>query len=217
MEPRYSCSLSTELLSESEMLQYTYRRLAMKMFLEKKKPIPKKLIKDLQELKRNRANVLEARGIRRELHDKYDNCYDDYLKRLASEKGRKSVMDNVQELYEEYRQEHKYLNDTPMEPECEGCLFGQIRKAFPEFIRQKKDGKCFFYNTAEGKLTWLTDTAMFQSMRKDIKTSKNPEGNLILLDEKNNKEKELNGKKWYCFVMKDYVDPQPVHSNPLWF
>ena len=124
MESRYSCSLSTELLSESEMLQYTYRRLAMKMFLEKKKPIPKKLIKDLQELKRNRTNVLEANGIRRELHDKYDNGYDDFLELPENEEKRKSVMDNVQELYEEYRQEHKYLNDTPMEPECERCVKG---------------------------------------------------------------------------------------------
>ena len=52
-----------------------------------------------------------------------------------------------------------------------------------------------------------TDTTMFQSMRKDIKTSKHPEGNLILKEEKNNKEKELNGKKWYFFVMKDCENP----------
>ena len=56
-------------------------------------------------MKRNRPNVLEAYGIRRELHDKYANNYDDYFKRHASEEDRKSVMNNVQELNEEYRQE----------------------------------------------------------------------------------------------------------------
>ena len=146
MESRYSCSLSTELLSESESLQYTYRRLAMKMFLEKKKPIPKKLIKDLQEFKRNRTNILDAEGIRRELHDKYDNGYDDFLELPENEEEKKEMRKFAEELYEEYRQEDKYLKGKPMEPgcSCEECVYGRIRKAFPEFIKQKKDGKCFW-------------------------------------------------------------------------
>jgi hypothetical protein len=189
----YKVFYSNNQIEENPILKYFVNTQIMELFIKNKVVCPKKLIDETKKAKSG-------------LSTKHIKNLTPFMKKMKFlNKGNKQQEEEVERLYNEYRQEEKYYG-TNQEPRksiivlMEGKEQGKdIDMNLRQFISEKQDAKCFTFNRKMEKLNWLetADTQReFAGFKKLIRKGD------ICCREYNNKELIMNGtSKWYSLVI----------------
>jgi len=162
--------------------KYIMNNKVKQLFIAKNEKIPSTLNTEIQEL----YDVIMKNNICKKV-DITAETFIDYMykQNIGDEDDERKINKEIKDKYIKYKKIAKYTDDNTNEK-------------FAYFMGAKEGAKVFTYHKKLNEWSWMDDDVYKQQFKIYKKLIKNKD---IVIDEENNNEHSLNGKKWYSITI----------------